>query len=81
MQDLIALDWIEILEKIRGYATSDSAKNKILEIGPLSTPAEAQQSFQEIFEAGAVLAEGVRPYMQSLDLFPTWFPRLKKKAV
>ena len=81
MQGLIALDWIEILEKIRGYATSDSAKNKILEIGPLSTPAEAQQSFQEIFEAGAVLAEGVRPYMQSLDLFPTWFPRLKKKAV
>lgn len=81
MQDLIALDWIEILEKIRGYATSESAKNKILEITPLSTPAEAQQSFQEIFEAGAVLAEGIRPYMQSLDLFPTWFPRLKKKAV
>lgn len=81
MQDLIALDWIEILEKIRGYATSESAKNKILEIGPLATPEEAQQSFQEIFEASAVLAEGVRPFMQSLDLFSTWFPRLKKKAV
>ncbi|WP_413288257.1 endonuclease MutS2 [Bdellovibrio sp. HCB337] len=81
MQDLIALDWIEILEKIRGYATSESAKSKILEIAPLANPAEAQKSFQEIFEAGAVLSEGVRPYMQSLDLFSTWYPRLKKGAV
>ncbi len=80
MQDLIALDWIEILEKIRGSATSESAKNKILEIRPLATPDEAQKSFQEIFGAGAVLAEGVRPYMQSLDLFATWYPRLKKRA-
>jgi len=81
MQDLIALDWIEILEKVRGYATSETAKNKILEIKPLPSPESARQSFQEIFEASAVLAEGVRPYMQSLDLFPTWFPRLKKRAV
>lgn len=81
MQDLIALDWIEILEKVRGYATSETAKNKILEIRPLSSPELAQKSFQEIFEAGGVLAEGIRPYMQSLDLFSTWFPRLKKRAV
>lgn len=81
MQNLVALDWVEILEKIRGYATSESAKNYIYKIGPLSTPEEAQASFVEIFEAGMVLSEGVRPYMQSLDLFPTWFPRLKKKAV
>ncbi|HEY8271280.1 MAG TPA: Smr/MutS family protein [Pseudobdellovibrionaceae bacterium] len=81
MQELIALDWIEILEKIRGYITSESAKSKILEMAPLATPELAQQSFQEIAEAAAVLGEGVRPYMQSLDLFPTWFPRLKKKAI
>jgi DNA mismatch repair protein MutS2 len=81
MQDLIALDWIEILEKIRGFLTSESAKGKILEIGPLANPTLAQQSFQEITDAAAVLGEGIRPYMQSLDLFPTWFPRLKKKAM
>ncbi|MGZ3745167.1 MAG: endonuclease MutS2, partial [Pseudobdellovibrionaceae bacterium] len=81
MQDLIALDWIEILEKIRGYVTSESAKAKILEMGPLANSALAQQSFQEISEAAAILSEGVRPYMQSLDLYPTWFPRLKKRAM
>jgi len=81
MQNLVALDWNEILEKIRGYATSGSAKNKILEIAPLRGPQEAQKSFQEIFEAGAVLTEGLRPYMQSLDLYATWYPRLRKGAV
>jgi DNA mismatch repair protein MutS2 len=81
MQNLIALDWNEILEKVRGYATSESAKNKILEIKPLPNPEAAQQSFQEVFEASAVLSEGVRPFMQSLDLFSTWYPRLKKGAV
>lgn len=81
MQNLIALDWIEILEKIRGYATSESAKAKIMEISPLANPAEAHKGFQDVFDAGAVLSEGVRPYMQSLDLFATWYPRLKKGAV
>ncbi len=81
MQNLIALDWNEILEKIRSYATSGSAKTRILEIGPLANPTLAQLSFQEITEAAELLAEGVRPYMQSLDLFPIWYPRLKKKAM
>lgn len=81
MQELVALDWIEILEKTRGYATSETAKSQILEIRPLAGPEQAQQSCQEILEAGGVLSEGVRPYMQSLDLFSTWFPRLKKGAV
>lgn len=81
MQNLIALDWNEILEKVRGYATSESAKNKIADIRPLASSEEAQNSFQEIFEAGAVLSEGIRPYMQSLDLFATWYPRLQKGAV
>src|SRR5881396_718673 len=81
MQNLIALDWNEILEKVRGYATSESAKNKILDIRPLARPEEALQSFQEISEAGTVLSEGVRPFMQSLDLYSTWYPRLKKAAV
>lgn len=81
MQELVALDWIEILEKIKSFATSESGKNRIMALKPLATPEEATLSFTEISEASEVLAQGLRPYMQSLDLFPTWFPRLKKNAV
>jgi DNA mismatch repair protein MutS2 len=81
MQELIALDWTEILEKIEGFATSEAGKNKIQALKALNGPAEAQASFTEITEAAAVLGQGLRPFMQSLDLYVTWFPRLKKNAV
>jgi DNA mismatch repair protein MutS2 len=80
MQDLIALDWVEILEKIKNFATSDAGRNRALGLGPLASPEEAQRSFTEIFEASQVLGQGLRPFMQSLDLYGIWFPRLKKKA-
>jgi DNA mismatch repair protein MutS2 len=80
MQDLIALDWVEILEKIKNFATSDAGRNRALGLGPLPSPEEAQRSFTEIFEASQVLGQGLRPFMQSLDLYGIWFPRLKKKA-
>lgn len=81
MQELIALDWLEILEKIKSHATSEVGRNRVLETSPLPNIESTQQRFRDIEEAGLVLSEGVRPYMQSLDLFPTWYPRLKKKAV
>lgn len=80
MQDLITLDWVEILEKIKSFATSDAGRNRALGLGPLASPEEAQRSFTEIFEASQVLGQGLRPFMQSLDLYGIWFPRLKKKA-
>ncbi len=81
MQDLVVLDWIEILEKIRSHATSEAAREAVMLTKPLSTPEECYASFQEIANATEVLNQGVRPYMQSLDLYSTWITRLKKNAV
>lgn len=81
MQDLVVLDWTEILEKIRNHATSEVAREAIMQIKPLPTEAAAYTRFQEIADATEVLNQGVRPYMQSLDLYSTWITRLKKNAV
>lgn len=81
MQNLQALDWQEILRKINSFATSESAKQKLLLLQPLSSEQEALDSMQEILDAGFLLGQGVRPFAQSLDLFSMWFSRLKKNAV
>ena len=81
MQDLVVLDWVEILEKISSHATSEAGRNQVLQIKPLNTPDKAYLSFKEISQATEVLNQGVRPYMQSLDLYSTWITRLKKNAV
>jgi DNA mismatch repair protein MutS2 len=81
MQGLVVLDWIEILEKIKSHATSEAGRENVMAIKVLRSAQEAQNSFQEIADATEVLNQGVRPYMTSLDLFVTWFPRLKKNAV
>lgn len=81
MQDLVVLDWIEILEKIKSHATSEVGRERIAQTEPLGTPEQAYASFQEISNATEVLNQGVRPFMQSLDLYSTWFSRLKKRAV
>ncbi|WP_374032434.1 hypothetical protein [Bdellovibrio bacteriovorus] len=80
MQDLVVLDWIEILEKIKSHATSDMGREAIMQTEPLKTPQEAHASFQEINNATEVLNQGVRPFMTSLDLYSTWILRLKKKT-
>ncbi|MBO9666787.1 MAG: Smr/MutS family protein [Bdellovibrio sp.] len=81
MQDLVVLDWIEILEKIKSHATSDAGREAVLLMKPLSSPEQAYVSFEEIAHATEVLNQGVRPFMQSLDLYSTWITRLKKNAV
>lgn len=75
------LDWLEILEKIKFFATSENARNIIAATKPCKTAVEAEKSFYEIESAGAIILSGVRPHMQSLDLFDLWITRLKKKAV
>lgn len=81
MQNLAVLDWAEILEKIRSHATSEVGRENVLKTGPLNSQAEAHKSFAEIAQASEVLNQGVRPFMQSLDLYSTWITRLKKNAV
>lgn len=81
MQDLVALDWIEILEKIKSHATSEAGREAVMATKPLRSAQEAYASFQEITDATEVINQGVRPFMTSLDLYSTWILRLKKNAV
>lgn len=81
MSALHALDWDEVLERLRGLATSEAARGVLLALKPLAGPEEAQARFREILDAHEVLALGHRPHLESLDLTPTWTPRLKKNGV
>lgn len=76
-----ALDWKEVLSKLESFATSEVARAKLAKTSPLKSPIEAKQSFREISEALAVLSHGERPFMESLDLYPTWSVPLKRHAV
>lgn len=76
-----SLDWELILQKIQDLATSLSAKEIILKTKPFETADQAYNQFREIEAAFAITATGVRPHMQSLDLFSNWFVRVKKKSV
>ncbi|MEK7358443.1 MAG: endonuclease MutS2, partial [Bdellovibrionota bacterium] len=79
--DLNQLDWREILEKLQSLATSEPARARLRETSPLASPAAATASFRAIEEAQSVLAYGERPFMESLDLYSTWYQRLKREAV
>ena len=75
------LDWIEILEQLQKFATSDLVRTKLRDIKHLASSDLAIQSFNEIAEAQNILSFGERPYMESLDLYPNWHQRLKRNAV
>lgn len=75
------LDWSEILEKIKSFATSDNARHIISETKAFTKAADAEKSFYEVESATGVIASGIRPHMQSLDLFDLWISRVRKKAV
>lgn len=75
------LDWIETLEKIKNYVTSNVAKDLISKTSPLKSQEEAQKQAQQISEARAAVSLDFRPSLDSLDSFFNWFERLKRKAV
>lgn len=81
MHELDALDWTEIGARLRALATSEPARERLDRLGPLRDAAAARASFDEIMQTLVVLAQGARPHLQSLDLFATWIPRLRKNAV
>lgn len=81
MEELKPLDWLEILARLEKFATSEPARARIRELGPLESAEVADRSFKEVREAQAVLSSGERPFMESLDLYSTWFQRLKREAV
>ena len=75
------LDCQEIIERINQFATSESAKSELRLLKPLTSATEAEKSFYEIECASQVITAGLRPHMESLDLFETWMSRLRKNAV
>lgn len=79
--NLSGLDWQEILSRLQSLATSEPARAKLRELAPLADSDASKKSFRSIVEAQAVLALGERPFMESLDLYPTWHSRLKRSAV
>lgn len=79
--EMTALDWRDILEKLQSLATSEPARARLRDTKALNSPQDAIQSFRAIEEGQAVLSHGERPFMESLDLFSTWFQRLKREAV
>ncbi|OFZ10928.1 MAG: DNA mismatch repair protein [Bdellovibrionales bacterium RBG_16_40_8] len=81
MKDLKNLDWNEIIERLSGFATSEIARTELRKTLPLSTPEEAQKRFQETAEISVLKRHGLRPHMESLDLFASWYQRLTRSAV
>lgn len=81
MSELHSLDWDLILNKIKDCATSLAGQEKISKTKPLRSAKEAESQFAEIEAAFAVISSGVRPHVQSLDLFDNWIIRIRKKSV
>lgn len=80
MSDLETIDWQGIVERLAKLATSEAGRSDLCRTSPLASPASAQESFQVISEVQNIIEQGQRPFMESLDLYATWFSRLKKNA-
>ncbi len=81
MQELANIDWDKTLSHLIEFATSSEGKDLLKKTLPLSKVEEALKSFKIISEAQGILLKGQRPYMESLDLYHSWYHRLEKNAV
>jgi DNA mismatch repair protein MutS2 len=81
LQELANIDWDKTLTHLIEFATSSEGKDNLKKTLPLHSFEEAEQSFSTIEEAQNILKTGQRPYMESLDLFHSWYLRLEKNAV
>ena len=75
------LDWPEVLRHLQNFCTSGTAKIRMSALGPAASAVMAQKLIHHCFDAVEVLRGGSRPFMESLDLFESWFGRLKRNAV
>jgi DNA mismatch repair protein MutS2 len=80
MEDLTGLDWSELIERLAQLASSHGAKENILRLSPYKNQNLAIESGARTLLYSRVLTAGVRPTMESLDLFQTWHSRLLRKA-
>ncbi len=75
------LDWSEIIERLKNFATAESARNELDLLAPLPSAALAEKSFYDVESATYVIQSGIRPHMESLDLYEPWISRLRKSAI
>ncbi len=80
-RDINNLDWDELLQHLEKLATAAPTKAALNDLQPKTSVEEATNSFAKIEEGRYLLKTGVRPFMQSLDLFDTWYMKIKKQAV
>ena len=80
MSNLENLDWQRIVKHLSSFATSAEAQDELSRIAPLAQQELAEQQFATTQEAIVVLERGERPFMESLNVFPTWYYRLEKQA-
>ncbi len=81
MTELKNLDWQQVLEKLQSYCTSAVVKERMIQTEALESEEEAVRSFHEVAEAQMILSQGLRPFMESLDLFKVWHQRIVRQAV
>lgn len=81
LSQMESIDWKDIISRLAAFGTSELAREKLRTISPLNTPEDAYASFNEIFQAEAVVRTGRRPFFESLDLFASWHPRIEREAV
>jgi DNA mismatch repair protein MutS2 len=78
---LVELNWPDILKAIQSFASSGTGKMNLAGLRPAPSANLALQRVQEVFDGAEALNGGIRPFMESLDLFDSWHGRLKRKAV
>lgn len=81
MEQFKNLDWFDTLERIKNFASSSTGKDLIAKTAPFKTREEALKQAAEIYEAKSVVSLDFRPRLDTLDLFYSWYERLKRKAV
>ena len=74
------IDWPILLSEIGKLATSETAREKVRNIGPLSDAKSAKDEMHNTFKALQSLSGGTRPQLEPLDYFVIWFERIKKGA-
>jgi DNA mismatch repair protein MutS2 len=75
------LDWLEIVKNIQSFAISGTARMALTHLDPMPSATIARTEMQKIFDGIDIVSKGVRPFMESLDLFEPWFARLKRQGV
>src|SRR5262249_24937188 len=80
LSNLETLDWPKITRHLSTFATSGEGQDILLQTTPLSTEEQALQNFKVIGEAQSLLSHGERPFMESLNLYPSWSTRLEQQS-